>query len=456
MVFFAKFAQHGVKAPALPQQTTCMPMFRKHLRREGIQNFLKLFSSSLLAQGLTLALSPLFARLFTPDDFGLVALYLGIFSVLSVLGTAKYEQAIMLPRSDQAARSLFWLVQLISIGFAILVLIVVLSLGGFITTLSGNAAIGPWLLFLPLSLLLHGLFQGTTFYANRNKQFGIMAGSTLAQYSVLNASRVATGLLRAPFNGLVFSQIISQFISTLYMLARSGKRLFWGDGAISLESMKEQARIYSGYPRFNMFLNFTNNLSGALPIFMFTRGFSAEAAGLYAFGYTFVFRPISLFSQSTLQVLSQKIIEDHHHGKYIYPSLKKLVMRFFWMGIGPFVLLALLAPTIFRLLFTEEYMMAGSFLQLFSPWLFMVFLTSPLSFIPELFFRQRKAMIIDMIYLVLRFLALAAGIWQGNIWLSLWLFSGVSFGVVTYNLLWYLGLARKQKVIVSEPNEMNS
>lgn len=455
MVFFAKFAQYGVKAPALPQQTTCMPMFRKHLRREGIQNFLKLFSSSLLAQGLTLALSPLFARLFTPDDFGLVALYLGIFSVLSVLGTAKYEQAIMLPRSDQAARSLFWLVQLISMGFAILVLVVVLAFGGFITSLSGNAAIGPWLWFLPLSLLLHGLFQGTTFYANRNKQFGIMAGSTLAHYSVLNAARVITGWLRTPFNGLVASQLLAQVSSTFFMLARSGKRLFSGDGALSIENIKDQASIYSGYPRFNMFLNFTNNLSGALPIFMFTRGFSAEAAGLYAFGYTFVFRPISLFSQSTLQVLSQKIIEDHNHGKYIYPSLKKLVMRFFWLGIGPFALLALLAPTIFRLLFTEEYIMAGSFLQVFSPWLFMVFLTSPLSFIPELFFKQKKAMTIDMVYLVLRFFALAAGIWQNNIWLSLWLFSGVSFGVVTYNLLWYLSLARRQKVIVSEPNAMN-
>ena len=419
-------------------------MLKKLIRREGIQNFLKLFSSSLLAQGLTFLLSPLFARLFTPDDFGLVALYLGIFSVLSVLGTAKYEQAIMLPRSDQAARSLFWLVQIISISFALLVLIAVLFSGSFISTLSGNALLGPWLWFLPLSLLFNGLFQGATFYANRNKQYGIMAGSTLTQYSVLNATRLVTGLLRTHFNGLVFSQILSQIVSALYMLARTGKKLLRADGSLSLEAIKDQAHIYSGYPRFNMLLNFTNNLSGALPIFMFTRGFSAEVAGLYAFGYTFVFRPLSLFSQSTLQVLSQKVIEDHHKGKYVYPSLKKLVTRFFWLGIGPFALLAWLAPALFRLVFTEDYIMAGTFLQILSPWLFMVFLTSPLSFIPELFFRQKKAMIIDMAYLALRFVSLAAGIWKQNLWLSLWLFGAVSFAVVTYNLFWYLSLARRQ------------
>ena len=223
-----------------------MPIFRKLFRREGIQNFLKLFSSSLLAQGITLLLSPLFARLFTPNDFGLVALYLGIFSILSVLGTAKYEQAIMLPRSDHAARSLFWLVQLISLGFALLVLIIVFWFGGLITSLSGNALLGPWLWFLPLSLLLHGLFQGATFYANRNKQFGIMAQSTLAQYSVLNAARLITGWLRAPFNGLLASQILAQFVSAIYMLAALRKKLFRFDSSISIEAIKDQDRIYSG------------------------------------------------------------------------------------------------------------------------------------------------------------------------------------------------------------------
>ncbi|MBW6497763.1 MAG: oligosaccharide flippase family protein, partial [Bacteroidales bacterium] len=386
-------------------------MFRKTLRREGIRNFLKLFSSSLLAQGLSLALSPLFARLFTPNDFGLVALYLGIFSVLSVLATAKYEQAIMLPRSDQAARSLFWLVQMISLAFALFVLLAVLLGGGFITTLSGNASLRPWLWFLPLSLLMHGLFQGATFYANRHKKFGVMAGSTLLHYSVLNGTRVVTGLLQTAFNGLLGAQIMAQVGSTFYMIMRSARKLFSPDDALSLERISHQARIYSGYPRYNMLLNFTNNLSGALPIFMFTRGFSAEVAGLYAFGYTFVFRPLSLFSQSTLQVLSQKIIEDYHQGRYVYPALKKLVLRFFALGIIPFTLLAIFAPAVFRLVFTEEYLLAGRFLQVLSPWLFAVFLTSPLSFVPELFFHQKKAMIIDIVLLVLRFLALWAGIW---------------------------------------------
>ena len=104
-------------------------------------------------------------------------------------------------------------------------------------------------------------------------------------------------------------------------------------------------------------------------------------------------------------------------------------------------LLALLAPRLFALVFSEEYAQAGVMLQWLSPHLFMVFVTAPLAFVPELFFRQKKAMIIDMIYLLLRFLALYTGITAQNLALTLGLFSAVSTLVVAYNLYWYLSLA---------------
>ena len=422
-----------------------MDRIRILLGTDIIRNFLKLLSATIVAQGLSFALSPLFSRLYTPEEFGLVALYMSLLSILSVLATAKYEQAIMLPREDGAAINLLGLVLLITAAVSVFCLMVVVFFNSFLARVSGNPDIGPWLYWLPLSLLLHGLFQGATFFSNRKKLFGIMASGTVVQYGFLNGVRLAAGLLRTPFNGLIAGQLAAQISGTAFMLARTQKKLRTLYHQISWNEIRQQGSIYSGYPRYNMMLNFTNNLSGSLPVFMFTWGFSAEAAGLYAFGYTFVFRPLSLFSQSTQQVLSQKIIEDFHQGKWVYPALKKLVLRFFLLGIIPFMLLALLGPWLFGVIFSEAYARAGSMLQVLTPWLFLVFLTSPLSFIPELFFRQKKAMIIDMIYLVLRFFALGAGIWHDSIWLALGLFSAVSTAVVLYNLLWYLHLARNQR-----------
>lgn len=415
------------------------------IRTEGFKNFFKLFSSSLLMQGVAFLLSPVYARLFTPEQFGLLGLFLAILSVLSVLSTAKYEQAIMLPNQDQDARSLFWLVQIISVCFAFLVIPLILFGNTFIATLLGDGNLVSWLWFIPLLLVLHGLFQGALYYSNRNKLFGTMATTTIVQHTALNSSRLADGFTKLTSNGLVASHIFSQILVTAFILFRSAKRILVRDSATAIGNIKKQAAIYSGYPKFNMMLNLTNNLSGALPFFLFPRGFSLEIAGLFAFGYGLVFKPISMVSLSLHQVLSQKIIEDYNNGRPIYDKLIKLVKKSFLIAIAPSLILVILAPTLFRLIFPPEYQLAANFLQVMAPWLLLVFLTSPLSFIPELFFRQKKAMVIDIVYLLVRFGALTIGIMQNDILLALGLLSGVGCLVVGYNLLWYLSLAKKSK-----------
>jgi len=414
-------------------------------RTEAIRNFLKIFSGAVFVQILALALSPLYARLFTPEDFGLAAIYLSIFSIVSVLATAKYEQAIMLPRSDTDARSLFWLVQILAWGFSMIVLIVVAVFGGQIAAISGNARLEFWLWILPLGIVLYGITQSCIYYANRTKQFGVIAQSTIVQGVTLNGVRVISGFLRSPVNGLLIGHITAQIIATIHIAWRN-RKLLAGIGNISLGSVLAQAKAYAAYPKYNMILNFTNNLSGALPVLLFTRGFSAEAAGLFAFGYTFIFKPLTTFSQSLSQVCSQQIIEYHNQGKPILVPLQKLLKRQFWIGVIPFILLAILAPTIFNWLFPPAFHLAGVFIQVLTPWFFMVYLTSPLAFIPELLNGQKKAMKIDIMYLILRFFALAAGILLESILLSLVFFSAISTWVVGYNLYWYLHLAGKHDI----------
>ena len=211
---------------------------------------------------------------------------------------------------------------------------------------------------------------------------------------------------------------------------------------INTSGIKSNARKYSVYPKYNMLHTLTNNFSGTLPIFLFTYGFSAEAAGLYSFGHVFVFKPLNVISNAILQVLSQKTIEDFNKGLSILPNIKMMVKTLFKVAIIPFTALLFFAPDIFDFLFSPAYREAGVYLQILTPWLFMVFLTSSLSFVPEIFFRQKTAMIIDVIYFILRFSALAIGVWYSDIILSLVLFSGVNFIIISIKLIWYLRLAK--------------
>ncbi len=68
----------------------------------------------------------------------------------------------------------------------------------------------------------------------------------------------------------------------------------------------------------------------------------------------------------------------------------------------PFVVLGIFAPEIFGFIFGEKWIEAGRYAQIILPWIFMVSLVMPLSFIPDLYKKQRVAMIIDGIRLVAR------------------------------------------------------
>jgi O-antigen/teichoic acid export membrane protein len=153
-------------------------------------------------------------------------------------------------------------------------------------------------------------------------------------------------------------------------------------------------------------------------------------------------RPMNLIVTSFTQVFSQRVIEKHNKGMIIHDDVKKLVVRLFLMAFLPFLLVGIFGIPIFTFVFGEEWYMASKFMQVLLPWLFLVFLSSPLSFLPDLLNRQKKAMWIDVMKFVLRNIALAAGVMLNDIYLALIFFSGVSVLMVSYSFLWYLHLSR--------------
>ena len=101
------------------------------------------------------------------------------------------------------------------------------------------------------------------------------------------------------------------------------------------------------------------------------------------------------------------------------------------------------APEVFSFIFGADWQEAGRYAQILLPWIFMVSLVMPLSFIPDLYRKQRVAMIIDGIKLVARLGGLIVGVILNNVYIGLALYSGLSTLVIGYSLIWYLRLVRE-------------
>ncbi len=72
-------------------------------KSEFSRNVLTLMTGTTIAQAIPIAISPILTRIYTPEDFGVFALYMSVASLLSTLATGRYELAIMLPKKDEDA-----------------------------------------------------------------------------------------------------------------------------------------------------------------------------------------------------------------------------------------------------------------------------------------------------------------------------------------------------------------
>src|SRR5690606_17674747 len=98
-----------------------------------------------LGQGITLLAAPLLSRLYSPDDFGLLAVYASLLGILSVAANLRYELAIPLPEGDEEAAQVLGLSLAVTVVVSLLAALVVWALGERLLGLIGSPALRPYL-----------------------------------------------------------------------------------------------------------------------------------------------------------------------------------------------------------------------------------------------------------------------------------------------------------------------
>ncbi len=409
---------------------------------ELFRNVTTLISGTSFAQAFSVLIYLVLSRIYTEEDFGVFGLYMSILNITVIFSTAKYELAILLPKRDEDSRNLLGLSALISVGVSLALLLVVIPLNGSICKWLGSEQISAWLYFIPLSTLLVGWFTSFRNYSNRQKKYRLIAGANIGQSVSNSLLKLGLGFLIAGAAGLISGVIFGQLVGFLIFFAVHQKQLRPRDGILAWSEMKRLGRQYNLFPRYNMWQGLINNLSGAFPVFVLSSFFSTGAAGFFTFGYMILYRPVNLIANAFYQVLFQRFVEKKHDNRSLRSEVLIFLKRMTQVLLLPFLVCGFFFPAIFGFLFGDQWVEAGKYAQIILPWIFMVSLVMPLSFIPDLYRKQRVAMIIDLVKLLVRGAGLAVGVVLENVYLGLALYSGFSTLLIGYSLFWYLRLVK--------------
>lgn len=388
-----------------------------------------------IAQAIPIAISPILTRIYSPQDFGVFALFLAVVGFFSVVSSARYEQAILLPKEDEDAINIFALGFLINIFISIFLFLVVAIFHEEITNLFNNKEIGIWLWFAPLTIFFIGLFNLLTYWNNRKKHYANITKATIIKSIILAISQIVIGTIKSGAAGLVGGQILSSIFSNMRLAKAllNNKKLL---KAISKESIIDQAKKYIDFPKFQAPHAMLNNLSSNLPTFLFSAFFSIGIVGFYSLATRIVFAPLGILSNASAKVYNQRVSELYNNHEDAYGFTVRFLKSLAKKIILPLVVIGLFAPMIFAFVFGESWREAGVYTQILIPWMTLNLLASTISFIPSLVGMQKKAFVLSVIQLFLVSIAFVFGIYFHNIYLALFLFCFANSIVLLYNMSW--------------------
>lgn len=403
-----------------------------------VQNVTKLLSGNIAIQIVAFLLAIIITRLYTNDDFGLLAKFMSIAGVFTVISTARMEYAVILPKKDEEANELVSFGLVSAFFFAFVSFLMLFFFSEKINSYFAIDSAQDWIFLLPAVVFFSSSFNLFLSLTNRNKAYNKLI---LGQATTGISNPVSAIFLNKISSwGLIQSIAIAQFLGTLWLGFD-----FWKKNLFSFKvHFKDILKKYYHFPTYNLAHALINNLSSNLPVFMLSAVFENYLIGLFTMALGKIFKPINLFGNSIYQVLSAEMVDDLHQSKDVSKQFIKIVLSLFALGIVPFSILYFNANEIFAFVFGAQWEEAGTYLKDLLPWLFMIYLTTGFSFIPNLLKKQKAALIFEIIQFGLRFMALTVGLQEANLSKALSYYSAVGVFMLSIVLVWYYYLLKNK------------
>lgn len=337
---------------------------------------LTLISSSSIAQAITIALSPIITRLFTPEDFGVYSAYVALVAILLVLVNGKYDQAIILPKSDRTARDIIFAGMVINIIIACLLFGIIFLFDDYlIGFLNNEDSIRPWLYVIPLIVFLTGVYQNFYYWQVRKSGFYQIGASKIFNTSAMNGASIALGFLGFKISGLLLGYLAARFVSLIPLFFKLHD-LTW---KLNQKRMRVATKKYINFPKFLIFSGVLSALSMQMPVLLLTALFTSTLTGLFVLTQKVARMPITIVASAISDVFkseASKAFREQGECRAVY---KKTLFRLVLIATLPFIVFFFIAPDLFRLVFGQEWREAGVIAQYLVPMMYFQFISSPLS-----------------------------------------------------------------------------
>lgn len=415
-------------------------MLRAGTDRRFMRDTLLLSSGMVTAQLLMLAAMPVWARLYTPADFGVLGLWTAVAGIVSVVVVLRLDTCIVVAPDDTRARTLTQLCLWLAAGGASVIALMSALLPVAVLRPLGLAALGPW---LPVAVLAGGLAAAVSalqFAANRRSAYGRMTLSRIALAGVaalagigLGAAGVGAGMLLAH----AAASLAAWLVLTVGVAASQRIGPPWADR----HALTAAVRANANAPRYLWPAALLDVLTQQLPLLLIAGWYSQALAGQFSLAWRVIAVPLFMLAAAAGSVFFQRMSLLADRPAEARQLLVGTWRLFALLGALPAIGVMVWGEPLFAVVFGSEWAPAGRMAAVLMPMLWVMLVSVPTSSTLIVLGLQKWSLLFGLAMLVYRPLAFWLGARQGDLERGLWLWVVCEvFVIALYNLLILRGL----------------
>lgn len=369
----------------------------------------------------------------------MLAVFIGLVSLFSVVAGLKYELAIPLPEDERDAAALTILSLTLIAVVTIISAFCVFWLGDTLAEAMGTPSLADYLWLAPIAIAFMGIYQLFTYWAVRLKEFPIIARTKIRQQVITIATQVA--MFKLGGVGLLVGTTAGTGMGVLTLAKIVFQRESWQKKPA--ERVRYVLKLYRNFPIYSTWGGFLNTAGAQIPPLLFAATFGAASAGFYALAHRLIAMPMGLVGQAVGQVFLSDAPAQYRSGELPHKVDKahKILIKCIF---PPTAILILFGPSLFSFVFGDEWKISGEVASWLSLWMLMAFTTAPLSSVFTVAEKQHLGMIMQAVLLAVRIIGIGIGFLYDDFMVAVVSFSISNvFGYLLYQIVSFriLGLS---------------
>lgn len=387
---------------------------RRWLQSPFVRNVVLVASGTAGAQLISLAFAPVLTRIYGPEPFGTLGVFLALGSVLAPMAAMSFPIALVLARDDSEAREIARLSFRTALSTSLIVVIVLLAAGDTVASAFnlGNATL---LLLLSPYVLFSGWLQIAQQWLIRQGEFKVTARVAVAQSLLINSTKAGIGVLLPVGAVLVWIATAAAAIHAFLLSVGARTKLIGGrssrETSLGATGLAGLAANYRDFPLYRAPQGMLNAASQGLPVLLLAASFGSAAAGYYALGRLVMMAPITVLGQAVGSVFYPRAAKAQNAGDSVADLIIKATVGLAAIGIVPFGIIVVFGPWLFATAFGEAWLIAGEYAQWLAIWLFAAFINRPSVAALPVIKMQGMFLLFEVVSLLLRVSAMVGAAW---------------------------------------------